>query len=287
MTIIKVIQNKALHPYSTFGIGGPSSYFISVSTIDQMQEAMLFAKEKQLVFTVIGKGSNILFDTRGYRGIVIHNKINFFAKKDDTFQVGAGFSLPSFAKKLARCNCTGCEFAIGIPATIGGAIYMNAAAYNRSISDNLISVDYMHADGQVEKFYKEQLQFDYRFSTFQKMQGAILQAAFSYLPDIDVADRMNVSWRKRQQQQPLEEKSIGCIFRNPSKEQAAAKLIEDCGLKGYAIGDAMISSKHANFIINKNKASSENVKNLIQYIKDVVLREKNILLREEIQYLPY
>ena len=283
---LKVSQNKNLSEFSTFSIGGPASFLIEVCDFVEMKQAFCFAKEKKLPFFILGKGSNILFDDKGFKGVVIKNNIDFITQIESTFIIGAGSSLSLFAKKCAKENMTGLEFAFGIPATVGGAIYMNAAAKDMAISDSLESVFFMHENGEIEKIEKKDLSFSYRKSSFQNMKGAIVAGRFKLKKDESSYERL-LSWhKKRKKTQPLEAKSLGCIFRNP-ENISAGELIEECDLKDVRRGNAVVSSKHGNFILNESNATSADVKELIGYIKKVVEEKRQVKLQEEIRFLLY
>lgn len=281
-------SDRSLSEFSTFGIGGKIRYFSEIKTIEEMGEALAFAREKKLPFLVLGKGSNCLFSDLGFNGVVLLNRIDFCAWKENVVRVGSGFSFSLLGSQTAKKGFSGLEFASGIPASVGGAVFMNAGANGRETSDCLISVEYMHADGTISEYKKEDLDFSYRTSSFQKMKGAILAAAFHLEPNsCDARQKQLQIIEARKKTQPLKEKSIGCIFRNPSKEKSAGLLIDESGLKGFAVGNAKVSEIHANFIVNKGGAQAKEVLKLIHQIQEKVLEKTNVFLEPEIWVIPY
>jgi UDP-N-acetylmuramate dehydrogenase len=284
---LKFSHEKPLKDVCTFGIGGPAQYYIEVRTIEEMQQAFLFCQEHQLEIFILGKGSNCLFDDRGFKGLVIANKIDFFeSPQPGTYHVGAGYSFSLLGVQTARQQWAGLEFASGIPCSVGGAIFMNAGANGAETSHSLISVDYLTSTNKLLSLNKEELNFGYRTSSFQQMEGAILGATFKLerLEDARSKQLEIVSYRTKTQ--PYGEKSAGCVFRNPPSGPAGA-LIDKAGLKGFSIGEAAVSNLHANFVVNKGKATSQDVKALIDIIKSQVNNTTGIQLDVEIQLIPY
>ncbi len=286
MGIINRIEEKReLKPLTTIGIGGQSRYFVVVKTIEEMQEILFFAFCSSIPCIVIGKGSNLLFDDKGFKGLVILNKISFCKIKKNRIYVGAGYSFSHLGILTANEGLGGLEFACGIPASVGGAVFMNAGANGQDISQVLTKVNFITKKGGKVIFEKNDLQFKYRFSSFHWMEGAIVAAEFLCSPSDIAKIKQKEMLNYRLQTQPTE-KSAGSIFQNPVGI-SAGKLIEDCGLKGKAIGGAKVSNIHANFIINHDNATSEDVCLLIEFIQEKVLNETGIALETEVKYIPY
>lgn len=270
-------SNRRLSEFSTFGIGGPIAQFVEVSTVEEMEEAF----QSPLPKLVLGKGSNCLFSDQGFDGLVILNKIHFCQWQGSQVSVGSGYSFSLLGHQSAKLGFTGLEFASGIPATVGGAIFMNAGANGKETSQCLQSVDYF--DGQKRQhFLREHLSFGYRTSPFQKMSGVILSATFTLAPHPEARQTQLQIIDYRMKTQPLKEKSAGCIFRNPSGASAGS-LIDRCGLKGLQIGGAKISEVHANFIVNVDQASARDVQKLIRLVQEKVLEQTGVLLEPEIR----
>jgi UDP-N-acetylmuramate dehydrogenase len=281
-------RNIKLHSFTTFGIGGYAKYFVDVKTIEEMRLAYLFAKKNNLKIFVLGKGSNILFDDKGYDGIVVRNSIRLCEYVSDSeVLVGSGESFIKLARNLSIKNLSGLEFAIAIPGSVGGAVFMNASAHGKCIADVVDRVVFVTNNGEVISYDKKDVSFDYRYSSFQKMEGAIVMIKLSLIPSIDVLSKNRSILKIRKNSQPINSKSAGCVFRNPNKEESAGYIIDKCGIKGKSIGGAMVSDIHANFIINYNNATSKDVLELVSYIKEKVFTKTKIQLESEICYVPY
>lgn len=285
MILNKFRKEKALNSLCTFGIGGLASFFIEVRDYCEMAAALQACQQNALPFRILGKGSNCLFSDQGFHGAIILNKIEFIQHiQPGRFHVGGGTSFSLLGTQTARQGWSGLEFAAGIPATVGGAVYMNAGANGSETSEFLVSVDFINADGNLQTFKKDQLEFSYRFSTFQKSYGAIVGATFQLTPDFNAREKQLTIISYRKSTQPYGQKSAGCIFRNPSCGHAGA-LIEACGLKGKTIGGAQVSTLHANFIVNTGHATTQNVLELISFIQSEVFKQKGIALESEVQII--
>lgn len=280
--MIQFQQNRLLSEFSTFGIGGPIAFFAEIHTVEEMEEAFHFVREKKLSFFILGKGSNSLFDDRGFEGVVLWNRIDFCHWEEHSVYVGAGYSFSLLGAQSARRALSGLEFASGIPASVGGAVFMNAGANGRETQGSLQSTVYLHASGEQREYKKEELSFGYRSSSFQSMKGAILAATFSLTHQSDARQRQLQIIDYRMQTQPLKEKSAGCVFRNPPGIAAGA-LIDQCGLKGLSAGGAKISEVHANFIVNVDRATARDVLCLIQLVQKRVYEKTGIQLEPEIR----
>ncbi|MBI3508638.1 MAG: UDP-N-acetylmuramate dehydrogenase [Chlamydiia bacterium] len=283
--IINVQKNRSLSEFSTFGIGGPISHFIEVKTGAEMADAFAFAKEQSLPCLILGKGSNCLFPDEGFSGLAILNKIDFIEWGEGTLRVGSGYNFSLLGVQTARKNWAGLEFASGIPATVGGAIFMNAGANGGSTSDCLETVTFLDVDGQKHLFQRSELSFSYRHSPFQQMRGAILEASFRLKPEPTARAKQLQIIDYRLKTQPYNDKSAGCVFRNPETGLSAGALIERCGLKGLTIGGAKISEMHANFIINTERATAQDVKALIAEIQARVQKQTGVRLELEVRIL--
>lgn len=279
-------NNRRLSEFSTFGIGGPIAYFAEVKTFDEMREGIDFAKKNSLPFFILGKGSNCLFGDTGFSGVVLHNKIDFCNWHETSVEVGAGFSFSYLGVQSAKMHLSGLEFASGIPASVGGAIFMNAGASGKESCDALESVVYLHENGNIQKYAKQELKFAYRTSIFQSMKGAILAATFHLTPLNSARQQQLEIVDYRIKTQPLKDKSIGCIFRNP-ENSSAGRLIDQCGLKGFRIGGAKISEIHANFIVNEKEASALDVLALMKEVQERVFLKTGVHLEPEVRVVPY
>jgi UDP-N-acetylmuramate dehydrogenase len=278
--------DKPLSQLSTFGIGGPARFFVEVQKIEELQALLKDCYLQKLSFFVVGKGSNCLFDDRGFDGLVILNKITFCQFDGPIIHVGAGYSLSLLGTQSARKGWSGLEFASGIPGSVGGAVYMNAGASGTEICESLIEVSYVNEKGELEVILRDQISFSYRFSTFQNRNGVIVSAKFLLHPSEEARKKQLGIIEYRTRTQPYGDKSAGCVFRNPESHSAGA-LIQQCGLKGKQIGGAEVSTTHANFIVNKGGATSKDVLELASDVKKTVKERTGIDLEMEIRCVPF
>lgn len=284
---LKIQERVPLNKYATLGIGGPAKYFVEVKAIEEMVEAINYCRNQTIDYLVIGKGSNVLFDDRGFDGLIILNKIDFFEENSPgQFHVGAGYSFSLLGSKTARKGWAGLEFASGIPGSVGGAVFMNAGANGTETVESLKSVDFVNSEGELVCLKKEEIEFKYRYSSFHEWGGAIVGATFSLSPSDEARQKQISIIEYRTKTQPYGEKSAGCIFRNPEAGHAG-QLIEKSGLKGEGIGGAQVSGLHANFIVNTEGASASDVLKLIQYIKSQVKEKTDVDLHDEVRVIPY
>ena len=279
-------QGRSLASLSTFGIGGKAHLFVTIDSIDQMAEVKQYCTENKLPYWVIGKGSNSLFDDRGFDGLVILNKIDFIEFEEGKLHVGAGTSFSLLGAQMARKGRGGLEFASGIPGSVGGAVYMNAGASGVETCDSLTHVGVIDETGHFIERKKEELSFAYRTSSFQKSGEIIVSARFQLEKREGARTAQLKIIEHRTATQPYGEKSLGCIFRNPGEEKAGA-LIEACGLKGKRIGGAEVSILHANFIINRNGATAQDVLSLAHLVRETIRKEKGVDLEMEVHPVPY
>jgi len=285
----KIIYRKSLSALSTFKIGGPARLFIEVKTIEEMVEVRQFINREKIPFWVIGRGSNSLFDDRGFDGLVIMSNIRFCNFEKGRLEVGSGYNFSLLGSQMARKGWSGLEFASGIPGSVGGAIFMNAGASGSETCDCLTHVSYVDQGGDLIQKSKEELHFSYRFSSLQKSRGLIVGATFK-LEKCPNAKKLQVEiTNSRIATQPYGQPSAGCVFRNPSLEKkgSAGSLIEMCGLKGTRVGGAEVSTMHANFIVNRGGAKASDVLELAKVIHETVLEKTGVDLEMEIRPIPY
>ncbi len=285
----RIYIHKSLRDSNTFKVGGAAELLLIPSSAADIAEAVQICDSEGLPVTILGNGSNVLISDKGIRGLVIKlvKGIDHLQFGDQCIIAEAGVMLPGLAKEAARRGISGWEFGIGIPASIGGAIYMNAGAYQQSVSDSLIWVEYLAANGELIRERKENLQFAYRSSLFSHENGIIIRAAWrcEYDDNKEITKRMNEIQKKRMNSQPLQWPNAGCIFRNPENGRPAGWLLEQSGCKGLQIGDAVISEKHANFIINRGRATQEQICSLIDLARRKVYEQFGIELKTEIKFL--
>lgn len=278
-------HNKPLSELTTFGIGGPAAYFVKAKSVDEIRHAITFANEKGLPYFILGKGSNCLFHEEGFDGVVIQNKIDFFENPEPgLYHVGAGFSFALLGTKASQAGFTGLEFASGIPASVGGAVFMNAGANGAEVKDTLYSIDFLNESLELITLKREALAFSYRTSPFQTMRGAIIGATFKLAPAPNARQKQLEIIAYRKNTQPYSDMSAGCIFRNPDCGHAG-RMIEETGLKGTKVGGAEVSTLHANFIVNKGGAKSDDVISLIDLVRKKVQEKTGVHLESEIRII--
>lgn len=279
-------SSKPLKEVSTFGIGGPARLFVEVTSVEELQAVLEFCGTDSLPFFILGKGSNILFHDQGFDGLVIHNKISYLTIQGCEVDVGAGFSFAMLGFKTAKQGLAGLEFASGIPASVGGAVYMNAGAGGYETKDCLTEVSFVDTQGNLHNLSKEELEFSYRYSSFHEKKGAIVSAKFRLKACEEARKKQLSIVEYRTKTQPYGEFSAGCVFKNP-KNASAGALIEQAGLKGFCVGDAEVSAKHANFIVNRKEARAEDVLFLAKQIQERVKEQTGVELEMEVRCIPY
>ncbi len=293
MENIKLKNNINLLKYTTIKIGGCTEFFAEPKNISELIEYLKWVKLNNLKYRIIGAGSNLLIKNTFHQGLTICTrklkklKIN---KLSGLVEAECGVMLPVIANLIAQNGIEGGEWLIGIPGTIGGAVFMNAGSGNIWISKNLLSVQFLDLKTlSIYELKKENLIFKYRFSSFQANEFVILGAKFMFRPNksikkITYETKRNL--KKKTSSQPYHLPSFGSVFKNPSNNYAG-KLIEEVGLKGFTIGGAAVSKMHSNFIINNGDATSEEIYQLITVIQQKVLQKKGIFLHPEVRMIGY
>jgi len=281
----KVKTKIPLSHYTTFKIGGEADFFIEPTDVRELRKILKIAKRNNLRIYILGAGSNLLVSDEGVRAVVIRLSSDYFKKikfLGNYVWVGAGLKVSRLLKSCLENGLGGIEFLTGIPATLGGAIFMNAGTKEGCIGDFVEEVKVMDYNGKIKKLKRNSLDFGYRYSNLKNF--IILEALLRLIKKDkkEIRNKMDYFMNYRRLTQELSYPSCGCIFKNPNGF-FAGKLIEDCNLKGKSIGDAQVSQKHANFIINRNSASAKDVLKLIDYIKGKVKKKFNIDLELEIE----
>lgn len=278
---------RPLSDLCTFGVGGPARFFAEVKQPDEMAAAFQFATSKNLRVFVLGKGSNCVFDDRGFDGLVILNKIDFLRHEEPNhFVAGAGYSFSRLGSYTARNGWTGLEFASGIPASVGGAVYMNAGANGKETADTLVSVEFLSLAGEHRIFTRSDLTYSYRSSSFQTMPGAILSATFALTQEPTAKSQQQTIIDYRKATQPYGQHSAGCFFANPI-DNSAGKIIDSLKLKGLTVGGAQVSSMHANFIVNTGNATSKDILELAALVRHRVKESSGYELEQEVRFVSY
>ena len=279
-------KDISLSTLTTYKTGGIAKLVVYPNNINNLKQLLKLIHKHNIKYFILGKGSNTLFSDKEFNGVIIKlDKLNNFKIKETEIYVESGMILSKLVQASVKNELTGLEFAIGIPGTIGGAIYMNAGAYGSKMSNIVKSVIVLNEKLQIVEIPLEKLKFDYRYSIFQANKNLICVAANIKLEHgnhDEIVSKIKENLLKRKNSQPLEYPSAGSVFRNPEGNYAG-KIIEELGLKGKNIGGAEISTKHANFIINKNNASSSDILNLIKLVQKEAKDKYEIDLKLEQQ----
>lgn len=286
---IPVGQGTALKDHTSFRIGGPAALLAIPENGQQLGELCALAQDLGVRWTVLGNGSNVLASDDGYDGLVVKTTgMHTVTISHGMVMAEAGITLYRLATEVGAQELTGLEFAQGIPGTLGGAIYMNAGAYEGEMSQVLEAVSaYDVTNRKVLSFTRDQLELGYRTSIFTKHPDwIILGAIFSleYGEGQEIFAKMGDLAKRRREKQPLDKPSAGSTFKRP-EGYFAAKLIDDCGLKGLSVGGAQVSEKHAGFVVNTGDATAADVKELIRRVQSSVLERTGVELEPEIKFL--
>ena len=280
-------MEEPLSAHTSFRIGGPAEVMVFPESVAELTEIIKMSVQMDIKPAILGAGTNVLAPDGGVRGLVICLKDALDGMEQTgahTIRVMAGVTMTRAAIFAAGLGLSGLEFAHGIPGTVGGGVYMNAGAYAGEISQVCSRVGVMRFDGSVEIFAGEQMGFSYRHSRLEEDPGIVLWAEFSLVPapTEQIRGRMQELMAKRKTSQPLELPSAGSAFKRPVGGYAAA-LIDSAGLKGFRIGDAAVSEKHAGFVVNLGNASAKDVTALLQAVSDRVFAESGIRLEPEVR----
>jgi len=281
-------ENADMKQYTSFRAGGSAKYFAKVESAEELTEFKEFAKEASLPYFILGLGSNVVVSDAGYEGLIIKlgKKFSHFKFDKETLTAGAATPLSILARMSATMGFSGIHLLAGIPGSVGGAVAMNAGAYGEEIAQTLTEVKVQEENGTIQNYSKEECGFDYRHSAFQNTKSIILEASFRLeaANSKELLDAQAEVLAERKAKQPLELPSAGSMFKRPVRGFPGA-LIEQAGLKGFAIGGAQVSPKHANFIVNTGCATAQNIYDLSQLIRDRVKTLSGIQLEREVIFL--
>lgn len=275
-----ILIDEPMKNHTSFKIGGNADFFVKVNNEDEVKFVLDLCNKNNIPLTVVGNGSNLLVSDNGIRGIVLKVNIDkVIIEKNDNKNiiatVGCGVPLAKLAYQFLNESLSGFEFASGIPGTIGGAVRMNAGAYGSEFKDIVVETKCMDYDGNIVVLNNEQQKFEYRKSIFKDEKYIILETKLQ-LKEVEnnsvIKEKMDEYKKSRLEKQPIEFPSAGSTFKR-GNDFITAKLIDECGLKGYSVGGAKVSEKHAGFVINTGNATSKDVLELIQIIKEEVLKK--------------
>lgn len=286
-----VLEDVPLNKYNTYHIGGLTKYLVSPLSINDLVEVIKILDENKVPYFILGNGSNVVLSSKKFEGAIIRlNNIAGIAIHPELSRAyaEAGAMFPKLVMESIEKGLTGLEFAGGIPGTIGGSIYSNAGAYNACIMDYIESVTVLNKETyEIEELEHEDITYSYRNTMFKEEKKYIVLSAKFYLKPGEKASSLAIledRKRRRLESQPLEYPSAGSVFRNPDGD-FAGRIIEECNLKGTSIGGAEVSEKHANFIINKDNATSDDVYELINLVHDTVLEKTTVDLKIEQEFI--
>lgn len=290
----KIRLQEPLSKHTTFRVGGMADYLVTPENTAELSAILALCKENHIPYLVIGNGSNLLFSDEGYRGVVIQIKewkepIQFFEEAEGVkVLVPAGVMLSKLAMEIAEKGLKGFEFAAGIPGTLGGAIVMNAGAYDGEIKDYFLYADILDENGEKVRYYSNDMNFSYRMSSLQEKEAIVLRAAFRFQSGNkhEIKQKIEEFQALRKQKQPLEYPSAGSTFKRP-KGYYAGKLIMDAGLRGFRIGGAMISEKHCGFVINVDHATAADIYSIILEVRARVEEKFGVILEPEIKQIGF
>lgn len=287
LKIGKIIENPIMKKYTTYKVGGNALAIVYPDDVNSLIKLLKYLNENNIKYKVLGNGSNVIFKDELYDGIIINlSKLDKFEVNDTVITVGAGYNLTKLALKVARLGLTGLEFASGIPGTVGGAVYMNAGAYKSDMGYVVSEVKVLTPELEIKTIYNRDMNFHYRTSFLKQNPGYICLEAKIVLKKGNKDEILSLLEDRKQRRlmsQPLEYPSAGSVFRNPNND-FAGRLIEEIGYKGKNVGGAYVSEKHANFIVNKDNATANDIKTLINEIKEKVKEKYDIelILEQEI-----
>ena len=280
-----IFVDEPMSKHTSFKVGGKADIFVKVYSVEEIKSVLKIASENGVPLFVLGNGTNLLVKDEGFRGIILQVKLEEISINGTEVLVGAGVKNAVLSKKLTDNSLTGFEFASGIPGTIGGAIKMNAGAYGGEMKDIVSEVIYLDYDGKVCTINNSECEFEYRYSRFFKEKAIILEVKLKLEKGnkSEIENKIKELLEQRKEKQPLEYPNAGSTFKR-GDGFITAKLIDECGLKGYSIGGAEVSQIHAGFIINKDNATSKDIISLIEYVQKKVKEKtgKDIKLEIEI-----
>ena len=283
-----VLKDEPMKNHTTFRVGGPADWFVTPKEDEQVREIINVLRKEKIPYYVVGNGSNLLVGDKGYRGVIIqlYKRMSQIQVTENTVYAQAGALLSRIAAEVLTHGLAGLEFASGIPGTLGGAVMMNAGAYGSELADVLGQVRIFDPEKGVQKIPATELELGYRTSNIPTRGLVVLGAEFCLKPGkaTAIGDRMEELTAKRKAKQPLEYPSAGSTFKRPKGAYASA-LIDGCGLKGRRVGGAMVSEKHAGFVINYDNASCTDVLTLIGEIQTQVREQTGFSLECEVKYI--
>jgi UDP-N-acetylmuramate dehydrogenase len=283
----RLLENEPLGRYTTYRIGGPARYLALPADVEDVTKALEFADAQGLPWLALGLGSNMLVKDTGFPGVVVRigKGIDRFEMKGATAIVGAGLATPLLARRTAEAGFAGVERFIGIPGTVGGGVYMNAGAHGAEFAEVLTEATVMDAKGKVKQITRKQISYKYRSSNLGN--AIVLEAKLALIeePPAKLKEIQARLFRWRKAGTPFDQPCCGSVFKNPSGSRTAGMLIDECGLKGFTIGGAQVSSLHANYIVNTGTATAADVLKVIEHVRKTVAKRTGVELELEVKVI--
>lgn len=284
----RLLLDMPMKEHTSFKIGGPAALLIDIASIDEAVEVLKILNHSEAKYYVMGNGSNMLVHDQGYDGVIVKlsEYLTNVTIRGNEVTAESGILLSTLSKIIAKESLIGFEFASGIPGTVGGAITMNAGAYDGEMKDCVVSVKVLKEDGTVEDILNGDMNFGYRMSDVKVHNYIVLETTFRFDkgdPTV-ILEKTRDFTQRRTSKQPLTLPSAGSMFKRPVGYYAG-KLIDDSGLRGARIGDAQVSEKHCGFIVNRGSATCKEVLDLINMVRKVVLDKYGVMLETEVKYL--
>ena len=281
--------NEPMKKHTTMRVGGPCDCMVEPSSIDEIQKIIEYAKKNNIKYYVIGNGSNLLVKDEGVHALIIKiaNKFSGVEVNGEHIKAYSGCSVPKLSQIAKENSLSGLEFACGIPGSVGGGIRMNAGAYGSEMVNVVEKVGFLDEDGKLNEIDGKDANFTYRHSMFVENPKYIVVYAIYKLQKgnkEEISRVMEENMNSRKQKQPIEYPNFGSVFKRP-EGYFVGKLVDECGLKGYKIGGAQVSTKHSGFMINTGDATCKDVLDLIEYVKEKVYEKFNVKLQEEVVIL--
>ena len=281
--------NEPMKKHTTMKVGGPCDCMIEPSSIEEIQKVLEYVKENNIKYYIIGNGSNLLVKDEGVHALIIKiaNKFSGFKVNGEYIKAYSGCSVPKLSQIAKENSLSGLEFACGIPGSVGGGIRMNAGAYGSEMVNVVEKVGFLDENGNLKEIDGKDAHFTYRHSMFvDNPQYVVVYAIYKLQKGNkdEISKIMEENMNSRKQKQPIEYPNFGSVFKRP-EGYFVGKLVDDCGLKGYKIGGAQVSTKHSGFMINTGDATCKDVLDLIEYVKEKVYEKFNVKLQEEVVIL--
>ena len=280
--------HEPLQKHTTWRVGGPADLLYRPEDPQECAEVLQLAQEFQVPVTILGVGSNVLVADQGLRGLVILTEgFRQVGWCNHQVTAGSGVLLSHLSRLAADKGLAGLEFAAGIPGSLGGAVVMNAGAYGLSMEQLIVSIKTLDMEGKIREYAREDLALGYRFSIFKQKKELIFEVKLALQPGniTEIKERMNKCLNARREKQPLELPNAGSVFKNTG--HGAGRLIEGIGAKGWRVGDAQISEKHANFIVNLGQAKATEIRDLIREVQKAVKERCGVELETEVVFLGF